>query len=265
MTSKHYVLILACLLTILLVLSGCSYKENHPISKVNAEEYVTLKVYCASSMTQSMTALAKKYTEETGVEFELLFNGSGMLLSQIEITETGDIYIPGEDSFLDVLKKDCGEDVIVEEQDLFNNIPVILVNKDYQVPISSLSDLSVTGIELAMGESSVAIGKLTEEILAKNNLTSVVTPNIIAKLGTVNQVATSVLTNQADAGIVFYVTYLESDHNKVYMVPIPEEENVVRKVTASVLKFSEHEAIARDFMTYIYEEGRDIYDSYQVY
>ena len=265
MTIHHMLKIIACLLTVSLVLSGCSMDDHNQITKVNAEENVTLKVYCASSMTQSMTQLAKGYTEKTGVEIELFFNGSGMLLSQIEITETGDIYIPGEDSFLEGLKEDCGEDVIIAKQDLFNNIPVILVNKAYQEPVTSLSDLSVSGIELAMGESSVAIGKLTEEILAKNNLTSEVTPNIIARLGTVNQVSTAVITGQSDAGIVFYVTYLESDHNKVYMVSIPEEENVVRKVTASVLKFSEHEAIARDFMTYIYEEGRDIYDSYQVY
>ena len=58
----------------------------------NQETHEPLFVYCGAGMKDPMDEIAAAFTEKSGIEVNYKYAGSNTLLSQIELTEIGDIY-----------------------------------------------------------------------------------------------------------------------------------------------------------------------------
>lgn len=59
----------------------------------------------AGAASKPPTELAvEAFTAKTGVNGELVFGGSGYILSQMELTKTGDIYFRGSSDFMELAK-----------------------------------------------------------------------------------------------------------------------------------------------------------------
>src|SRR5688572_17933668 len=59
-----------------------------------------LTVYCAAGLRAPVEAVAREYEKETGSRVDLSFGGSHTLLANIEVSKTGDVYIPGDESYI---------------------------------------------------------------------------------------------------------------------------------------------------------------------
>jgi molybdate transport system substrate-binding protein len=59
-----------------------------------------LFVYCAAGMRYAMEKVRAQYEEEMGVLVRLQYGGSNTLLNQLEVNQTGDLYLAGDESYI---------------------------------------------------------------------------------------------------------------------------------------------------------------------
>jgi molybdate transport system substrate-binding protein len=239
------------------LLSSCSESET-----TVAQSDEKLVIYCGAGLKTIMEQVGEMYTEDTGVEIEFIYNGSGALMSQAILAQTGDLFIPGEKSYLDKMKEEEGDDVILVQEELFENVPVILVAKEKEMAIQSLEDLTKPTSNIGLGEDSIAIGKLFNVVLENKGIKEAVDQQVSVRFGTVNQVVTAVEMGQIDAGVAFYLNYVDCNQEKIGMVKISEEDNVTQNVAIGVLKYTENETLAREFLEFVTLEGQSVFEKY---
>jgi molybdate transport system substrate-binding protein len=92
--KKIFMLLLAGLL-IIIPESGCLG---------DGEKSVT--AFCGSASKPAIEEAAQAFEEETGIKVYLNFSGSGTMLSQLKISEEGDLYIPGSPDYMVKAERD---------------------------------------------------------------------------------------------------------------------------------------------------------------
>ena len=77
------------------------------------KESASILVHCAAGLRTPVDELAKQFQAETGIEVLLQFGGSQQLFAGITTAKRGDLFIPGDDSYL----------AIAKERDLLRQVP----------------------------------------------------------------------------------------------------------------------------------------------
>ncbi|MCK4258200.1 MAG: molybdate ABC transporter substrate-binding protein [Halanaerobiales bacterium] len=229
------------------------------VSKASEKPY--LLVYCGAGFKSPMEVIAKEFNNKYGIKLRFQFNGAGTLLSQIKLSKTGDIFIPGDYEYVDKLKNVDGKNYIDDDSLILYHIPVLITPKKTNIEIKNIFDLQKDGVKVVLGSESISIGKLTKKILNKAGIYDKVYSNVISEMGTVNQVAMAVSLGEADAGIVWYTNYKEID-DKVNLIELPTEINIVKKVSISVLNFSKNKNEAFKFKEFMLSRGKEIFKEY---
>src|SRR4030042_5786959 len=103
------------------------------------------------------------------------------MLSQMELSKSGDLYIPGSpDYMVKAEKKDVIDPPSVQK--IAYLVPVIAVQHGNPKNIQSLADLAKPGIEVGIGNpAAVCVGLYAVEILDYNHLLADVSPNIVTQ------------------------------------------------------------------------------------
>ena len=223
------------------------------VSSDNAGE--PLLVYCGAGMQEPMDEIAVAFDEKYGTDVTYKYAGSNTLLSQIELTETGDIYMPGATYYFDAAKE---KGYVDEEKMVAYHIPIIVTPKGNPAGITCLNDLGKDGVTISLGDpGACAIGKLSNKILEKNNLLELVIPNVAVRTATVNEVGMDVSLVQVDAGIIWEDLY---DPEYMEKIEIPNEQNIIKIVPVGMLSFSTNKDHAQEFIEFVTsEEGKEIF------
>jgi molybdate transport system substrate-binding protein len=233
-------LLLACCL-------GCS----------RGSEQARLVVYCAAGMRPPMAELAEEFGRQQGLTVETDFAGSEMLLSRIKLTRRGDLFMPGDEHYVDRAK---AEGLIASAKTACYFVPVILVQKGNPKNIRALADLTRPGLRLGLGDpNACAIGRVSAAVLAKNKLPpDKIDRNVVFRSLTVNELGNNVKLKELDAAIVWdaVAAYFAADADAI---PIPPDRNVISAVTIGVLGCSEQPDLAEKFVAYVVSaEGREV-------
>jgi len=206
-----------------------------------------LVVYCAASQRVPMEAIAKDYERETGRHIELRFGASEALLASIRTTKQGDLFLPADDSYIEMARRD---DLIAETIPVARMTAVLAVRAGNPKKIASWGDLLKGSTTLAQAEpDAAAIGKLTREGLTKLGLWDAVLKKTTVKLGTVTEVANAVALGSVDAGIVWDV--VARINSKLAMVSLPELDGIRARVQLAVLKTSRQSPAANQFARFV--------------
>ncbi len=64
-----------------------------------------LSVYCAAGLKPAVEQLAKQYQDESHVEIDLRYGGSGELLSSFAISHVGDVFVAADSKYIDDAEK----------------------------------------------------------------------------------------------------------------------------------------------------------------
>ena len=121
-------------------------------------------------------AASKPATEEVvhsfqkmfGIPVDVVFGGSGFVLSQMKLAKKGDLYFPGSSDFMEMAKK-VGLVFPESEKIVTYLIPAINVQKGNPKRIGSLKDLTKDGIRVAIANPEmVCVGTYAVEIVEKN-------------------------------------------------------------------------------------------------
>ena len=175
------------ILLIVVSVSGCTSP---------AKEVESIMVYSGAGMREPMDEIGVLFEEEYGTKIEYNYAGSNALLSQMEVTQEGDVYMPGETYYLEV----ADEKGFIDKQELIAyHIPVITVPAGNPASIEQLSDLTKDGVRVVWGDpEAAAIGKLGNEIMEKNGLLEALQKNIVATVPTMNELIVYVSEGQAE-------------------------------------------------------------------
>ena len=163
--------------------------------------------------------------------------------------------MPGATAYFDAAR---GKGLDEEAHRVVNHIPVIAVPKGNPAGITCLKDKAKPGVRVELGENpGTAIGQMTDKLLEKNNILADVEKNLVTRSGTVNELLVYISMEQTDVGIIWEDLYVPEKMDLIY---IPNEDNMVKIVPIGVLTSSEHPDEAEQFTAFVIsEEGKEIF------
>jgi molybdate transport system substrate-binding protein len=241
---------------------GCTTAQTNVGSaqtpEQTAEEAHSIMVYCGAGMREPMEDIAALYEGRYGVRVNYNFAGSANLLSQMELTGMGDVYMPGATYYFDAARE---KGFVSEERLVAYHVPLIAVPKGNPAAITCLADLANPGVEVELGDpDACAIGKLSNQVLEKNGIQEAVFENVQARSATVNELLVHVSMGVADAAIIWEDLFEEE---KMDPIAIPKEQNIVKIVPIGALSFSEHPEDALNFIDLVTsDEGKAIFEEH---
>ena len=209
-------------------------------------------LFCAASNRAVVDAIREDYKKEFGREVQVQYGPSQTLLATMEVAQTGDLYLPADDSFLKTAKD---KSLVAETLPLGMMKAGIAVPKGNPKNISSLADLLKEDVRFVQASvEASAIGKLTRETLSRSQQWDSLDKATDAYRSTVTDVANDVLVGAADAGIV-YDAVLHS-YPGLEFVSIPELAGVQSKVVVGVVSSSKQPSAALHFARYLAASDR---------
>jgi molybdate transport system substrate-binding protein len=218
----------------------------------------SLHAYIGAGLRSAMEDAAAEFGKAAGVKVQTDYAGSGMLISRVKLGRNGDIFMPGDEWYLDQVEK---EGLLASRKMVACFVPVIIVQKGNPKGIQALKDLLAPGVRLAMGDPKACqIGRLTQDLLVKNQLDpKAAAANTAFSRPTVNELAVQVQMKSADAAIVWDAVAAEFARD-VDVIAIPPAQNIVSNVAVGVLKQSGNKALADKFIAFLAgEEGKAIF------
>lgn len=206
-----------------------------------------LLLYCAAGIRPPVEEAARDYQKEYGVEVQLQYGGSQTLLANIEASKRGDLYLPADDSYLQIAR-DKG--LVSETLPLARMTPVLAVTKGNPKNLHSLADLERDGVRVGQANpEAAAVGKLTADALKKAGKWAALEKHIVVMKPTVNDVANDVVLGSVDAGFVWDATVRQMP--KLEAVPIPEFADVHAHIAVGVLTCGDQPTAALRFARYL--------------
>jgi molybdate transport system substrate-binding protein len=222
-------------LVLVAILAACCYalsKRNTSVVS-NNESTTELTLYCAAGLREPISQITDAYTEETGRQVNIIYNGSGALLSQIKIGK-GDLYLPANIAYIQDAAK---AELIAEYMPAAYLTAVIVVHKD-NTSIQSLEDLSRPGVRISFADETAAIGRFAREILIRHGAYVGIEKNIIVTKPTVNNIVEDVSLGSADATIAWGA--VASNHPNLRTIEVPMFTQARQATAIALLKTSEN-------------------------
>lgn len=244
---------LVIILASLLLLGGlmASMLDFHS-TRAESSEGKSLRLYCAASNRAVIERICSSYEAESGVKVAIEYGASQTLLTSIEVSGRGDLFLPADDSYLR-LAADKG---LITEQ-----VPVARMRLTLCVPqgnpreIDSFDDLLQPHVRVVQAQpDAAAVGKLTRDVLSASRHWDSLNAHTAAYRSTVTEVASDVKLGAADVGIV-YDAVLHS-YPSLEAVHVPELEAGVSLVAIGVLRTSQQPAAALNFARYLAARDR---------
>ncbi len=231
-------------LALLLVLAGMLFSIRKTAGRSSKQPLV---VFCAAGIRAPVEGVARAYERETGVSVQLQFGGSQTLLANLKISRTGDLYIPADESYLDLARANglTGESIPLARMHA-----VLAVPKGNPKRLAALADLEREGVRLAQANpDAAAVGKLVREALQKSGQWDAVAARTVVFKGTVNDVANDVKLGAVDAGFIWDA--MRGLYPDLETVELPELAGVEARVSAAVLASATDPAAAQRFARYL--------------
>ena len=276
--KKFLSLLLA--LTLALSLAACG-TSNTPAASGSGSasgddaEPITLVVFAAASMTETLTEIAGNYKAVApNVTLSFNFDSSGKLLTQIEEGALCDLFIsaaPKQMNALDgSLKDDAeknpnGQDMLLEGSrlNLLENKVTLAVPEGNPKGIESFDQLvgllQNGEVMLAIGNSDVPVGQYTQKIFAFYGIDEAAITDQLTYGNNVKEVSTQVTEAAADCGIIYATDAFSAGLTVVDSATAEMCGQVI--YPAAVLKDGQTEA-AQAFLDYLQtEEAMAVFQS----
>jgi molybdate transport system substrate-binding protein len=209
-----------------------------------------ITIFCGAAGRPPIEEVADAFEKQHGCVVARAYGGSGTVLSQMIIGETGDVYIPGSDDFMDIAE---GKGVLVpgSRKIVCYLVPGICVQKGNPKDIRTLDDLTKPGIKVGIGNpKAVCLGDIALKIFNEAGIADKVEPNILTHADSCGQVATLLKLKKVDA-VIGWDVFTSWAPDQIDFIPVPEKLAHRRNIPAAVAKFTKNQALAQEFVDFI--------------
>ncbi|MFN4342994.1 MAG: molybdate ABC transporter substrate-binding protein [Azonexus sp.] len=229
----------------------------------------SLLIFAGAATVPPTTDAAKAFEKKTGVKVNVVFGGSGYVLSQMKLAKQGDLYFPGSSDYMEIAKR--GGDVLpATEKIIVYVVPAINVQKGNPHRIKGLKDLLKPGLRVAIANpEGVCVGAYAVEIFEKE-LTreerEQLKANIKNYTGSCEQTATAISLKLADA-VVGWRVFQYWDPERIETIPLPQEQIPrIGYIPIAISKFSKQPKLAQQFIDFVTgKEGQAIFAKYSYF
>ncbi|PKN01295.1 MAG: molybdate ABC transporter substrate-binding protein [Elusimicrobia bacterium HGW-Elusimicrobia-1] len=164
-----------------------------------AEKTKELFFFCGSAVKVPMDEIISAYEKSSGVKINVIYGGSGTLLSQMELSRRGDVYLCGSPDYIEIGER---KKLLVPDTDkkIAYLVPAIIVPKGNPKNIRTLDDLARKGVRVGIGNpETVCLGLYSVELLQYNKLLEKVLPNVVVYAKSCEDTATLAVLGKVDA------------------------------------------------------------------
>jgi len=200
----------------------------------------SITVFAAASLTKAFTELGKQFqASHPGTTVKFSFGASSALAQQILAGAPADVFASASKKNMKQVT-DNGDAVGAKTFAL--NVAEIAVAPGSAGKVTSLADLGMSGVKVALCQVQVPCGALAQQVLAKAKVT--VQP---ATQGLdVKSTLAYVTSGEVDAAVV-YVTDVQAAGAKVKGIEIPKADNASTAYPIAAVKNSKNAALAAAF------------------
>jgi molybdate transport system substrate-binding protein len=223
----------------------------------------SLLVYAGAASKPPTEEAARHYEEKTGIKVELIFGGSGYVLSQMKLSKQGDIYFPGSSDYMEKAKRD-GDVLADSERVIVYLVSAINVQRGNPHGIRTLEDLTRPGLRVAIANpEGVCVGAYAVEIIEKE-LTAgekaAFRRNLVNYTESCEKTATAISLKMADA-VIGWSVFEHWDPARIETVALPKEQIArIGYIPVAISRFARDRAAAQAFIDFLTgPEGRAIF------
>lgn len=205
----------------------------------------TITVFAAASLQKTFTELGSDYEDaHPGTTVTFSFAGSSDLVTQIQNGAPADVFASADEANMTKLTT---ADLISGSTPAFaTNVLQIAVAPGNPKKISSLDDLTASGLQVVTCAAPVPCGAATEKVEQAAGITL----HPVSEEQSVTDVLGKVESGQADAGLV-YVTDVKGAGDKVDGVSFDASKSAVNTYPIGVVRGSSNAALAKSFSAYV--------------
>jgi molybdate transport system substrate-binding protein len=246
------------LLVVVIVLAGCGGSGS------GEEQGGTLTILAASSLTDAFGQLGKTFEHQNpGTTVKTSFGASSDLLAQIQHGAPADVFASAAEEEMNTAVKNglvSGKPVV-----FVKNREVVMVPRDNPANIQSLEDLSKPGTKLVLAEEGVPAADYAVEILGKADkeygpgFKKEVLSNVVSREADVRASVNRVVVGDADATLGYASDYTPDIRDRVKVVPIPPDLNIVAAYPIAALEEAKEPAPAKKWVDLVTSsEGQEV-------
>jgi molybdate transport system substrate-binding protein len=225
-----------------------------------------LLIFAGAASKPATEEAIRTFQERFGAPVNVIFGGSGFVLSQMKLGKKGDLYFPGSSDFMEVAKREAlvfpdSEKIVVYL------VPAINVQKGNPKRIHNLKDLTKEGVRLAIANpETVCVGTYAVEIIEKNltlDEKAKVRKNIINYTESCEKTANAISLKAADAVLGWRVFHFW-DPDRIETIYLrPEEIPRIGYIPIAISKFTRDKALAQKFIDFLLSpHGKKIFRKY---
>jgi molybdate transport system substrate-binding protein len=220
------------LFAVAVVSVGCSSSSS---STSPAAAATPLTVFAASSLTKAFTQIGQDFhTANPDVTVTFNFGSSTDLASQIQSEGTADVFASASGTAMDTLQSAPG---VTDRTNFATNQLVIITPPDNPAGITSMNDLTRSGVKLVLAAEGVPVGDYARQALKSAGILAPATANVVSNEDDDASVVAKVTSGDADAAIVY--------------TSIPSAVNVVATYPIKVVGGSVYPDQAKAFLDYV--------------
>jgi molybdate transport system substrate-binding protein len=266
-------IVLACVFLVALGLVSCGGgngggTDNGGSGGGGEKQGGTLTILAASSLTDAFGELGNTFEEQNqGVEVKQTFGASSDLLAQIQQGAPADVFASAAEEEMNTAVKDG---LVPRKPEVFvKNREVIMVPKDNPANINSLDDMAKPDTKLVLAAKDVPAADYAIEILGKANkeygpdFEQDVLSNVVSREVDVRASVNRVVVGDADATFGYASDYTPDIRDKVKVIKIPPEQNIIATYPIAALKDAKAPELAKKWVDLVTsEEGQKVLEKW---
>ena len=236
-----------------------------------AQENQSLTVFAAAALADVFNEVQDAFeASHPGVNVLYNFAGSQQLAQQLALGAPADVFASGNEKQIQEAVKASRVDP-AKVQKLAGNRLIIIYPTGGQTKIHQIQDLAKPGLKVVLADDAAPAGQYALEFLDKASqeralgagFKESVLENVVSYEENVRAVLTKVVLGEADAGIVYPTDVGKDTRDKVGVLEIPDELNVMVDFYIAPISDSSVSQLSQEFITFLLsEEGQGILSRY---
>ncbi len=223
--------------------AGCQRQGGHLAAREDK-----LVVFAAASLREAFTAIGDDLKRgRPGVEIVFNFAGTQELRAQLQHGAGADVFASADRRHMDELV--AASEVASPTIFARNELVVVVAKDSGAAALENFADLP-NASRIVIGAPEVPIGRYTSEILDRSaarfgaDFRARVQAKVVSRELNVRQVLAKVSLGEAQAGFI-YRTDAQQALDRVTVLPIPPEVNVIAEYPIAIVTKAAHPVLAR--------------------
>jgi len=248
------------LFILLFFLIACDM-EKYP--EPEADNRREVLIYSGMTMLQPLQEISALVEAEENCRIIITYGGSGHILRSVEVNQIGDLFFPGDESYINILQKKA---IITASVQVGYNQAGLFVQPGNPKQISSdLKNLQNNQLNVVTGtQKAGAIGRETEKILRSAGIYQEVVDNSLYMTTDSKGLAKAIKNKNADLVMNWKaVNFLPENTGKMQFLPLSSDAVAKQPLVIGLLTYSQYPELARKIMSKATSNvGRDIFRKY---